>query len=554
MFQTIRLRLLSLVLIVAIPLIAATFFVIERLADAQLQTQEQTLISSTRAIAAAVEAELKKYASVGYALGTSVPLQVGDFSQFAKQAESATAQLPGSWVVVAGVSGQQLINTLRPFGEPLPLIAQMDIHRLAFQTRMFQVGDIVMGPVTKRPTLAVFVPVFKNDQPQFNIVIGLDPHVFTRILDDQQLPSGWVAGIGDRKGHFIARSRDNDRFLTEPISEGWRAASLKGQEGFFDNISKEGVPLHSAFKNLVGREWTVSVGASRAVLTQSIRDSIWIVVLTSISLIGLSMGLAWFAARSITSSMKSLEIASLSLLQNESIDVSKTGLREVDDAVASFESARKSILDREELHTLLIKELNHRVKNLFAIMGGIVSLSAKSAATPQALTKAIRGRLDALARAHELVLPKLLRTKGAQRQTTTIDALMRAILSPYVELDDSDANRVTFSGPSVAIGDKAATALALVIHELATNAAKYGALSNNAGRIEVNWSLADEQLHIGWFEHDGPMVSMTPNTDGFGSVLADRSIKGQLGGELVREWLPDGLKVTINLPLERIRA
>ena len=552
MFQTIRLRLLSLVLIVAIPLIAATFFVIERLADAQLKAQEQTLISSTRAISAAVEAEIKKYAFVGYALGTSVPLQAGDFAQFAQQVRSATAHLPGTWVVVANVEGQQLVNTLRPFGEPLPFVAPLDIHYLAFQTRMFQVGDIVIGPAAKRPTLGVFVPVFKNDQPQYDIVIGLDPHVFTRILDDQKLPPGWVTGIGDRKGHFVARSIDNDRFLAAPISEGWRAASLQGQEGYFDNISKEGVPLHSAFKNLPGSEWTVSVGASRAILNQSVRDSLWLVVLSSIILIGLSMALAWMAARSIIRSMKSLEVASLSLLQNQFIDVSKTGLREVDDAVVAFESAGKSILEREELHTLLVKELNHRVKNLFAIMGGIVSLSAKSAATPQELTKAIRGRLDALARAHELVLPKMLRTQGAQRQTTSIEELMRSILSPYADGDDSDANRVTFSGPSVAISDKAATSLALVVHELATNAAKYGALSNSVGRIEVSWSLADEQLHIGWLEHDGPKVSATPNTDGFGSILADRSIRGQLGGELVREWLPDGLKVTINLPLERI--
>ena len=177
----------------------------------------------------------------------------------------------------------------------------------------------------------------------------------------------------------------------ETISEGWRSASLQGPEGFFDNISKEGVPLHSAYKNLTGSDWTISVGASQAVLSQSLRNSLWLLVSSSIGLLGLSMALAWIAARPIIRAMKSLENASASLLRDESIEVNRTGLREVDGAIAAFESAATGILEREERHTLLINELNHRVKNLFAIMGGIVSLSAKSAATPQELTKAVRG-------------------------------------------------------------------------------------------------------------------------------------------------------------------
>ena len=548
MLATIRLRLILLVLIVAVPLIAATLVVVERLADAQSQAQEQTLIASTRAIAAAVDAELKKHAAVGHALTTSVPLQSGDFAQFAKQAASAINQLPGAWVVVADVEGQQVVNTLRPFGEPLPMVEPLEIHRRAFETATYQVSDIVPGPVARRPVLGVFVPVFKDGKPALDVIVALDPHIFTRILMDQKLPGGWVTAVGDRKGHFIARSIDNDRFLGESISDGWRAAARQGKsEGVFDNISKEGVPLHSAFTNLAGSGWTVSVGASREVLNQPIRNSLWLLALSSIVLIFLIVGLAWWAARSIIGSMKSLEDASSSLLRNESVNVSRTGLREVDHALAGFESAANSILERETRHTLLVTELNHRVKNLFAIMGGIVSLSAKSAATPQELTKAIRGRLDALARAHELVLPKPLRSKAVMRHTTTLDALLRAILKPYVEENDLD-RRIACSGPAVEIGDKTATSLALVIHELSTNAAKYGALANDAGRVDVSWVLDGGQLRLTWRERGGPVVDAAPSREGFGSMLVERSVKGQLHGELTRDWRPDGLEITLLLP------
>lgn len=546
---TIRLRLILLVLIVAVPLILATLLVIERLADAQWKTQEQTLVSSTRAIAAAVEAELNKYVTLGHALGTSEYLQTGNFGQFAQQAKRAAAHLPGCWVIVSNVEGQQLVNTLRTFGEPLPAVEPLQVHQRAFQTRMPEVGDIAIGPVSKRPAVGVFVPVFKNDEPQFNIVIGLDPHVFTRILDEQQLPFGWVTGLADRQGRFVARSIDNDRFLTEPISEGWRAASLQGREGSFDNISKEGVPLHSAYKNLTGSEWSVSVGASRAVLKQSVQNSLWLVGLSSVALIGLSMGFAWMAARSIVWSMKSLENASLSLVQNKSINVSRTGLREVDQAVAVFESAANTIMEREANHALLVGELNHRVKNIFAITGGIVSLSAKSAKTPQDLSKAIRGRLDALARAHDLVLPRMLRSSGSLRPQTSLDALVRAILSPYSDFNNASHERISISGPPLEIGEKAATSLALVIHELATNAAKYGALSVDPGQVEVNWILNGEHLRMTWSECGGPPVVAIPTDEGFGSLLAERSVQGQLRGELQREWLPKGLTVTLVMPL-----
>jgi hypothetical protein len=109
-----------LTLIVAIPLVAANFFVIGRLAAEQSAAQKETLVATTRALASAVAAELKKYAVVGYSLATSEPLQERNFERFRKQAMEAVTELPGAWVVVADIQGQQLVNTLRPFGETLP--------------------------------------------------------------------------------------------------------------------------------------------------------------------------------------------------------------------------------------------------------------------------------------------------------------------------------------------------------------------------------------------------------------------------------------------------
>jgi two-component sensor histidine kinase len=204
----------------------------------------------------------------------------------------------------------------------------------------------------------------------------------------------------------------------------------------------------------------------------------------------------------------------------------------------------------EERQNLLVRELNHRVKNLFAITSSVVALSARSASTPQDMAATLRGRLDALARAHELVIPDLTGTADGHREGATFDALVRAICSPH--FDSENPERIVVAGPAVTIGGKAATSVSLFLHELATNAAKHGALSSPNGCVEVRWSLQDGELRLVWKESGGPALDGPPTREGFGSLLARRSIEGQLGATLSHEWNSDGLVVGLTVSAERL--
>lgn len=205
----------------------------------------------------------------------------------------------------------------------------------------------------------------------------------------------------------------------------------------------------------------------------------------------------------------------------------------------------------EETQNLLIRELNHRIKNLFAVTNGVVSLSARSATSPKELAMAIRGRLEALARAHELIIPTLSGGIDAIRRGTTLHALVSAISSPY-RGQLGDGERVTIDGADAPLGGQAVTSLALVLHELATNATKYGALSHGDGRIAISWTAADGALGLTWRESGGPEITGAPAGQGFGSLLARRSIEGQLGGVLSYDWRPEGLLVSLSAPMERL--
>ena len=113
--------------------------------------------------------------------------------------------------------------------------------------------------------------------------------------------------------------------------------------------------------------------------------------------------------------------------------------------------------------------------------------------------------------------------------------------------------RIVSTGPDVAISGHAATTVALLLHELATNAAKHGALSAAAGRVQVEWTVAADELVLTWSEKGGPTIDGEPESEGFGSLLA-RGATSQLGGQISREWLPEGLIIRLSVPLERLRA
>jgi PAS domain S-box-containing protein len=158
----------------------------------------------------------------------------------------------------------------------------------------------------------------------------------------------------------------------------------------------------------------------------------------------------------------------------------------------------------QEQQNLLVRELNHRIKNLFAVTSGMIALSARSAATPKQYAANIQGRLDALAIAHNLILPNPAGQAAAVASVTHLDALLQHILAPYVAARDPGTSaRLIVDGPVVALGPRAVTTLALVLHELATNAAKYGALSVEDGSIRTVWSCVDDVLAMKWVETGG---------------------------------------------------
>lgn len=221
----------------------------------------------------------------------------------------------------------------------------------------------------------------------------------------------------------------------------------------------------------------------------------------------------------------------------------------IESRIAGLSGVISDITDKrsaEEAQELLTRELTHRVKNLFAIANGMVSMTARTARDTKEMATALRGRLSALSRAHELVQPVAVSAPGAR---VGLDELIEAVLAPYTQ---DDGGKVQAEGPSVSVGANTTTSLALVLHELATNAAKYGCLSSPEGHLTIRWTETDTAVDMVWRETGGPRIEAVPTFEGFGSQLAQRSVAGQLGGSIVREWRPEGLCIRMVLPIDRL--
>src|SRR6185503_19813833 len=163
----------------------------------------------------------------------------------------------------------------------------------------------------------------------------------------------------------------------------------------------------------------------------------------------------------------------------------------------------------------------------------------------------LQGRLFALSRAHELVQPGLRETSGdMEAQDVPLRGVLHDIVSPYAPRNIDQ--RVSIEGPEIAIRPHAITSLALVLHELATNAAKYGALSDPAGSVAVKWDLDGDVMEFEWRESGGPRIDGPPQRTGFGTLLARRSVQTQLAGTINSDWLAEGFCVHISLPLTKV--
>ncbi|MFC4290979.1 sensor histidine kinase [Sphingorhabdus arenilitoris] len=217
---------------------------------------------------------------------------------------------------------------------------------------------------------------------------------------------------------------------------------------------------------------------------------------------------------------------------------------DMNDGVALLSGVNFDITEvkqQQALSELLTRELHHRMRNLFATMRAIITLTRQASTSIEDYIERVEGRLKALHRAQSVLL-------NADFLSGSIHALMKEMSDAYP--------RIKWQGEQHSLSENAMVALSLILNELATNAVKYGALSNRAGGVKFDWTVSTtaddgtQELQFVWQEHDGPPIKNPPSKSSFGTQLIERSVRDNLGGRLERDWNIQGLICRIAMPLK----
>jgi two-component sensor histidine kinase len=490
-------RLALLVAGTMLPLIIFAVGIVFNNYEQDREDASRRVLETVRSIRLVLDAEMQRMTGGLQVLALTNSLRSGDFENFRRIALGFLDQYGKDGVIlVADRDGRQLFSSVTSDTASLPPRNNRAIVEQVFSTKRPHYSNLFVGAVKKQLIVTVEVPVFRDGEVVYDISFSPPIALFQTIVEKQRPSENWTISIFDGEGINFARVPNPQVTMGKQASPSLSAPIFREPEATLPTVSLEGVPLITTFARSSLTGWTVAAGIAEGSLVAPLWRNL--AITSTIGGVLLLIGLA-FAVRMAA-----------------------------------------AIARGEMLHDLLIQELNHRVKNTLAILQSIAVQTFRSASKSE--REKFEGRLGALAETHNLLSQD--KWQGSELQ----DVVSR-VMQPYLI---SNPKRLRMFGPKVPLSPRLAVVLSMIVHEIATNAAKYGALSNDTGTVTLDWEVTKEgipKLRLIWRESGGPHV-VAPVQHGFGSQLIERSARDQLGGEATVDFLPRGVVYTLTCALE----
>jgi hypothetical protein len=316
--RTLRFHLTILVFASVVPVLIFAIIMVLLVERQHRASVERSLRDTARAVSVAVDLELTSSLSTLNALATSEHLDTGDLRAFYAQAQRVLVA-HGSWKTISllDLSGQQLLNLLRPFGAPLPSSGNLEVVRRTLDTGQPAVSDIFVGPVFTAPIVGITVPVMRGGVMKYVMGAGLDVGSLSRVLSESKLPADWIATIIDRKGLIVARTRGIEQLVAKPATDEFIAQSRQAGEGSFRDVTRDGIPVYAAYSRSRLSGWTVGLGAPATAVEAPERAAWWAITGSGIGFLLLAGGLAMGFGRRIAGAIESLSASARAIGQGQ---------------------------------------------------------------------------------------------------------------------------------------------------------------------------------------------------------------------------------------------
>ena len=297
----------ALVLACALPAALGFALLIQHFYTRERIQIERDSLFVVRTMMQAVDRDLDLGIVAARSLAMSAELDQGDLAAFHRKALGIVdAGFPGSNFVLSTRDSVQVLNTLRPFGEPIPDPGSRERIARVFETGQVVVSDVFIGGATGKPLVAIHVPVIRGDQVVYCLSVGYQPQHLGRVLKNETLAADRVIGIFDRKGIVIARTHDAEKYVGKPASPSLVKRLAETDQDVFESVTLEGIPVYTVFTRSAKTGWAVAVGVPRATILQELLSSVswltWIVLALLLS----GFGVAWLIGDRIRRSIQSL--------------------------------------------------------------------------------------------------------------------------------------------------------------------------------------------------------------------------------------------------------
>jgi two-component sensor histidine kinase len=500
-------------------------------------------------LVSAVDRELSGQIATAQMLAASRSLQRGDHLEFWRHAEDAASRANGHFILIDR-DHQQLVNTHVAFGTRLPRTNNPDLTDAVLNAGEPMVSDLITVAASEEPILyTVRTPVAVDGVARYVLSYVPRRGAMLDVLLQSYRPEGWRAVVVDGSGRVIARSHQHDEFYGQPSPPSiWD--QVVGHSGLISGRDLQDVPSLTAYQASSLSDWRVFVWVHESDLdlpAQAARRQllVWAAFALAVALIA-----GWLAGRMIQNPTLHLVHAAQDMAGGRPVRCKPSWLDEANMICEEIAAASRTIRAREsslreaaERMRVVMRELSHRSLNLLTVVQLIAKQSGRLSRDHDDFMEAYNQRIAGLARSQD----QLIATEWTE---VSLHQLISAHLSPFIPMP---SERVDLDGPVLMLRSQAVQNLGMGLHELATNALKYGALSVPEGRVSVTWSVENEgqgqeRLLFRWRESGGPAVSR-PQRRGFGQLVTDELVPAGVDGQARTELRDDGLVWELDAPL-----
>lgn len=524
--------LIALVLAILIPAFAVSLVLLNRTNDAQQDVLHALTNATVQAMGQSVDREISGMATTLRVLSTSGFLRSGNLGEFNDRSMQALAGT-GAYLIAVDADMRQLLNTRVEFGTPLGPTSDPETVQQALERGLVTISGLFYGQTARAYAFNVWLPL-ADEQPVRAIALTQNARNLVPALQSRQLPAGWHAALIDRQNLVIAATPEAELATgsTLPLRQIEQGTSTEWGE---ENLDGEAVVTAEWRSGLTG--WRIVAWASAGQVQKPLQESLLQLAAWGLAIALAASAVAFFIAQRIGRSVKGLRLDAARMGRGEAVyprSYPVTEIAEVSQALAEA-SEQRQIAERDI--RFLMRELAHRSKNQMAVIAAMAKQTARGAKDVPSYVQALERRIMGLARSTDLLL-------AHGRAGVMLHELIEEQLAPFRPPDD----RARIEGPTLRINPQGAQILGMALHELATNATRYGAFADPEGRLDLTWMLHQEELQMRWRETLSRRLEDSDRS-GFGTIVLRTMVGGALGAQVERIAHEHGVEWVFNVPL-----